>query len=444
MSTAQAFHDAGYGRGTIPLGSRPAVLVVDFQEAFTRPGLPFGGSAHVRAAVRAARPMLAAARAAGVPVVRTVVAWRADGRDLGRWRYKVPGLAEVTPASTFARVDADLADPDDLVYVRTMPSAFFGTPVLSALRVGPQSAGAEPGPAAYARGGDEPTVTDANVVLGYLPPRLIGGEMALDVAGAERAVRTIADAIGLPDAKHAAAGIVDIVNENMCGALRLVSVQQGYDPREFALVAFGGAGPLHGNALARLMGSWPVIVPPSPGVLCAYGEATTTLRNEAARTYIRRFSETSDTEVRKSLEELAAAAQANLDAEGVSRGDQVVSYQVDVRYQGRGFEEAVDVDDSILAGPEGALTRIGEMFDAEHERLFMFSLDTEHELVNLRAVAQTRPPDVEPPRVEQGTADATAARVDTVSVWVGGADAKADISTSGAGCARATSSPVPR
>src|SRR3954452_1255897 len=212
-----------------------------------------------------------------------------------------------------------------------------------ALRVGPQSAGAEPGPAAYGPGGTEPTVTDANVVLGYLPPRLLGGEMTLDVDAARAAVQTVADAMGLPDAETAAAGIVDIVNENMFGALRLVSVQQGYDSRDFALVAFGGAGPLHANALAKLLGSWPVIVPPSPGVLCAYGDATTSLRDESARTFIRRFSETSNAEVRGALAELAADAQGRLDAEGVSREDQTVTFQVDVRYHGQGFEVPVDV-----------------------------------------------------------------------------------------------------
>src|SRR3954454_12580007 len=181
-----------------------------------------------------------------------------------------------------------------------------------ALRVGPQSAGAEPGPAAYGRGGEEPTVTDANVVLGHLPPRLLGGEMTLDVDAARAAVQTVADAMGLPDAETAAAGIVDIVNENMFGALRLVSVQQGYDSRDFALVAFGGAGPLHANALARLLGSWPVIVPPSPGVLCAYGDATTSLRDESARTFIRRFSETPEAEVRGVVAELAGGGQGRL------------------------------------------------------------------------------------------------------------------------------------
>src|SRR4051794_5689796 len=140
-----------------------------------------------------------------------------------------------------------------------------------ALRVGPQSAGAEPGPAAYGQGGEEPTVTDANVVLGHLPADLIGGEMSLDVEAARAAVGTVADAMGL-SVDAAAEGILAITNETMGGALRLVSVQRGHDPRDFALVAFGGAGPLHANAVAALMGSFPVIVPPSPGLLCALGD----------------------------------------------------------------------------------------------------------------------------------------------------------------------------
>ncbi len=134
-----------------------------------------------------------------------------------------------------------------------------------ALRVGPQSAGADPGPAGYGLGGTAPTVTDANVVLGYLPTSLAGGEITLDVDASRAAVQTVADAMGLPSVEAAAAGIIDIVNENMLGGLRLVSVQQGFDPRDFALVAFGGAGPLHANAMGVLTGAWPVIVPPSPG-----------------------------------------------------------------------------------------------------------------------------------------------------------------------------------
>ena len=190
-------------------------------------------------------------------------------------------------------------------------------PLTRALRVGPQSAGAVPGPAAYRMGGTEPTVTDANVVLGYLPTELAGGEITLDAQAAHAAVKTIADAMELGSVEAAAAGIVDIVNENMFGALRLVSVQQGFDPRDFALVAFGGAGPLHANALGKLTGAWPVIIPPSPGVLCAYGDATTMVRDEAARTYIRTFGAISDGELLGLLHELAEAAAATVEAQGV-------------------------------------------------------------------------------------------------------------------------------
>jgi N-methylhydantoinase A len=287
-----------------------------------------------------------------------------------------------------------------------------------ALRVGPQSAGAEPGPAAYGHGGTEPTVTDANVVLGYLPPSLVGGEMTLDADAARAAVQSVADAIGLPDAETAAAGIVDIVNENMFGALRLVSIQQGYDPRDFALVAFGGAGPLHANALATLLGSWPVIVPPSPGVLCAYGDATTSLRDESARTFIRRFGETSDVEVRAELAHLADEARARLDAEGVARADQDATYQVDVRYHGQGFEVPVDV--GLLQLETDGLAALGRAFDVEHERLFTFASDAEHEMVNLRAVVTGRAPRVAAPALPAGGTDPAAARAGDTKIYVRG------------------------
>ena len=294
-----------------------------------------------------------------------------------------------------------------------------------ALRVGPQSAGAEPGPAAYGKGGEAPTVTDANVVLGYLPPSLVGGEMTLDVDAARASVQTIADAMGLPDAETAAAGIVDIVNENMFGALRLVSVQQGYDPRDFALVAFGGAGPLHANALARLLGSWPVIVPPSPGVLCAYGDATTSLRDEGARTFIRRFSETSDAEVRTELADLAGEVQARLEADGVPRDEQTVAYQVDVRYHGQGFEVPVDVSLDQFDGDGLAIA--GRAFNAEHDRLFTFALDAEHELVNLRAAVTGRPPQISAPPVPEGGTDPSAAHRGDTKVYVDGAWTEAQL-----------------
>ena len=255
-----------------------------------------------------------------------------------------------------------------------------------ALRVGPQSAGAVPGPAAYDKGGEEPTVTDANVVLGYLPSDArLGGDMAIRRDLAEAAVQRVADALGVP-LEQAAEGIVRIVNENMCGALRLVSVEQGYDPRGFALAGFGGAGPLHANAIARLIGAWPVIVPPGPGVLCAYGDATTRLRDEASQTLVTRLADTSDADVRERLESLREQAAESLSAEGVPPGSQSVSYEIDLRYAGQGMKLTVATSPEALE--RDGLAGIVERFDREHEQLFTFALDAEHELVGLRAVVQ--------------------------------------------------------
>lgn len=268
--------------------------------------------------------------------------------------------------------------------------------VTKALRVGPQSAGAVPGPAAYGNGGLEPTVTDANIVLGYLPSQArLGGDMAIDVDAAQLAVGRIASDLGL-SVEAAAEGIYNIVNENMFGALRLVSVEQGHDPREFALIAFGGAGPLHANALGKLMGSWPVIIPPGPGVLCAYGDATTRLRNEASRTFIRRFSATSNEELRLELEKLATSALSALVEEKATSEGSEITYQLDLRYQGQGLSLTVDVS---LAEGEDVLTAIGTQFDLMHEQLFTFSLPAEKEIVNLRSIALGKEARVEVPSV---------------------------------------------
>ena len=298
-------------------------------------------------------------------------------------------------------------------------------PLTRALRVGPQSAGAVPGPAAYDSGGTEPTVTDANVVLGYLPSRLAGGEITLNVAAARAAVQTIADSTDLDSAEAAAAGIVDIVNENMLGALRLVSVQQGFDPRDFALVAFGGAGPLHANALGRLTGAWPVVIPPSPGVLCAYGDATTSVRDEAARTVVRRFSQLTDAELTDLLAELAEQAATMVEADGVPRAQHRVEYSADLRYHGQGFEVPVTIDVEAFDGKGAGLDSLRAAFNAEHERLFSFLLDNEQELVTVRASVVGPRPDVATPTLEQGGADPSVAQTGTTPVWVDGGFADA-------------------
>src|SRR6266568_2286546 len=273
-----------------------------------------------------------------------------------------------------------------------------------ALRVGPQSAGAEPGPAAYGKGGDQPTVTDANVVLGHLPPRLLGGEMELDVEAATAAVQKVADAMGLDSAEQAAEGIIAIVNENMAGALRLVSVQRGHDPRDFALVAYGGAGPLHANALAKLMGSFPVIVPPAPGLLCAIGDLVADFRDEFAQTYIRLVADASGSEVAEILDGLGARAIRWLEDEGIRKDEQGIAYSADMRYHRQGYEIPVALEPHEVR--TGGLVALEERFNGLHEQLYGFRMPgTATEIVNLRAVGYGAVPKPELPVGEPGSED---------------------------------------
>lgn len=296
-----------------------------------------------------------------------------------------------------------------------------------ALRVGPESAGAQPGPAAYNKGGDLPTVTDANVVLGYLPSEVrLGGDMEIRKDLAEQAIKPVAKALGI-SLKRAAAGIIDIVNENMYGALRLVSVEQGFDPRDFALIGFGGAGPLHANALGRLMNSWPVIIPPGPGVLCAYGDATTRVRDEASRTYIRRFADTTTADLAKIYEELAAKALKTLAQQGVPDKECSVSCQADIRYQGQGLQLTVDFD--LKALKKGDLAIIGDPFDEMHKQLFTFALDSDKEIVNLRAVAQGKSAEIEARKLPKSGSrtPVNAAKLGNTTVFMDGKDMEATL-----------------
>jgi len=209
-------------------------------------------------------------------------------------------------------------------------SIAFVPELTKALRVGPESAGAVPGPAAYMKGGDQPTVCDANIVLGLLPSDVqLGGDMVINKQAAESAVQKIADSIGI-DLMEAAEGIIKIVNESMFGALRLVSVEQGFDPRDFALVGFGGAGPLHANALGILSNSFPVIIPPGPGVLCAYGDATTQIQDEASRSYLAMAQDITTDSFLADLKDLKAKASGSLIEDGIDGSNLEVTYQADV------------------------------------------------------------------------------------------------------------------
>jgi N-methylhydantoinase A len=290
--------------------------------------------------------------------------------------------------------------------------------VTGALRVGPQSSGADPGPAAYGLGGDAPTVTDANVVVGHLPPQLLGGEMSLDVEAAKVAVQTVGDALGL-DLHRAAEGIIDIVNENMAGALRLVSVQRGYDPRDFALVAFGGAGPMHANAVARIMGSFPVLIPPAPGLLCATGDLVADFRDEFARTFIRTTDSVSGDEVRVILDELGVEARGWLEREGIPGPDQRLAFNVDMRYYRQGYEIPVEIEPALLAG--NGTTMLAERFNQLHEQFYGFRMEgSACEIVNLRAIGYGKVPEPHLPEGEPGAGDSSGAVVDEHEVYFHG------------------------
>lgn len=267
-------------------------------------------------------------------------------------------------------------------------SIAFSPELTKALRVGPDSAGADPGPAAYMKGGIRPTVCDANVVLGYLPSDVkLGGAMTINRDAAVTAVQTLADAMNI-DLMSAAEGIIKIVNESMLGALRLVSVEQGYDPRDFALVGFGGAGPLHVNSLGVLSGSWPVIVPPGPGVLCAYGDATTRVQDEASQTYVTRIDQLAAEDLVSQFESLRARASESFEADGIPADQQEVSYQADIRYSGQAFQLSLGVTiDELRSGGLAVLT---DEFDRQHEQLFTFAHGKDHEIVITRAIVKAK------------------------------------------------------
>lgn len=315
------------------------------------------------------------------------------GRDttIGQFRLKVPSIN----VHTVGAGGGSIAHVPELT---------------KALRVGPQSAGAEPGPAAYGKGGTEPTVTDANVVVGHLPPRLLGGEMTLDVEGSTKAVAKIGEAIGL-DTEAAAEGMLAIVNENMAGALRLVSVQRGYDPRDFALVAFGGAGPLHANAVAELMGSFPVIVPPSPGLLCAIGDLVAEFRNEFAQTIVTPIEDVKPEDVASVLEDLGKRTRDWMTSEGIDESGQRITYLADMRYVLQGYEISVPVNmDDVKAGK---LDGLGDTFDSMHEQLYGFKMDdAKQEIVNLRCIGNGAVPTMNFPSATPSANDGSNAIVE--------------------------------
>ncbi len=271
------------------------------------------------------------------------------------------------------------------------------------LRVGPVSAGADPGPACYGRGGEEATVTDANLLLGYLnPERFAGGLMKLDVRAAERAVSRIAHRLGL-DVISTAAGIHRVISARMADQIRLVTIKRGYDPRQFALVVLGGAGPVHGVPLAEEMGMAEVIVPEAPGVLAAFGLLAAAIEHHHART-LQGLADDADLDaVNRCLAELDAAGRARMREEGVPPEAVRASYSADMRYTGQAYELEVPIKRPL---DRDALADAVRGLHAAHERVYGYARARQPvEFVNFRAVHRypLPPPVVRPPVRDQGT-----------------------------------------
>jgi N-methylhydantoinase A len=289
----------------------------------------------------------------------------ARGR-IGEWPLQTPML-DITTIGAGGGSIARVTDDGELV-------------------VGPQSAGSSPGPVCYGKGGTQPTVTDANLVLGRLCPTLLEDSFSLDLRAATEAIRTqVAEPLGMT-VDRAAQGILDIVDHAMVGAIRLVSVERGLDPRHFALLPFGGAGPVHGGALARLIGIKTQIVPPHPGVLSAYGLLAADLRNDFSRTCVELPPDYRLDKIAKVFAELESQARAWLSEEGIPKRRHRLQWRASLRYAHQGFELTVPWDGRYVTHQRLAQTI--ERFHTEHESLYTFcQRETPVELVTLHMTA---------------------------------------------------------
>ena len=290
------------------------------------------------------------------------------------------------------------------------------------LRVGPQSAGADPGPACYGQGGAEPTVTDANLVLGRLNPGyLLGGDLTLESALARAAIEEhIAKPLGL-DVVKAAHSIVEIANVAMINALRLVSVQRGHDPREFALTAFGGAGPLHANRLAHEMNIPVTVIPTSPGTASALGLLVTDITYDYATTLIERVDRLEPRTVADVFTDLRQQGTSALAAAGVALADMAFIQHVDLRYVGQSYELTLPYPDGEATGVD--FGNLLQEFHGEHNRVYGHSVPGEPvETVNLRLTVLGTI--VKPPLLEKDTnkRDLQGAQRDSRQVFFGETD----------------------
>jgi N-methylhydantoinase A len=262
-----------------------------------------------------------------------------------------------------------------------------------AFRVGPRSAGAVPGPAAYGRGGTEPTVTDANVVLGRLDKNdFLGGTMKLDEAAAHRVIEELADTLGM-NKLEAAEGVLTVINSNMANAIRSRTVQKGIDPREFALVAFGGAGPLHGVEVAAMLGFREVIVPPYPGITSAMGLLTTDLKYDTIRTQFQVSGNVDLDRLNADIVAMEAQLRQQFEADRLQSASMSFVRDGDLRYVGQGYELKIPFPAGVIGKRE--LEDILRHFHATHEREYGHAFpDNPIEIVNVRVIGVGQMPKI--------------------------------------------------
>jgi N-methylhydantoinase A len=289
------------------------------------------------------------------------------------------------------------------------------------LAVGPASAGAQPGPACYGRGGELPTVTDADFVLGYLDPEAFhGGQLTLDGAAAKRAIEEhVAKPLGV-DVTRAADGIYQVINANMAAALGVVSVQRGYDPREFVLIVAGGAGPIHAGPIARELEIPLVLIPRESSVFCAAGMLISDLQHDYVRTYARDLDKVDTAEMTQLFNEMTASAHETLAQEGVESKRVRISYAIDLRYVGQFNEVEVPIEFRGKLGAK-ALEQAVQRFQQQHDSLYGYSMPgAPVELINLRVTARGLTPKPKFARTPRAKGTSTRARLGTRPAWFDG------------------------
>jgi N-methylhydantoinase A len=286
------------------------------------------------------------------------------------------------------------------------------------LLVGPESAGADPGPVCYGLGGTEPTVTDAHLVLGRIPESLLGGEVTLYRSASQEAIEEkIAKPLGMP-LEQAAEGILRVANAGMIGAIRSVSVERGIDPRDFVLVPFGGAGPLHGIEFAESLGIKRVLVPRNPGVLSTLGLLSADWRNDFVRTAVFAGPDYPYDRIQELLDSLTEEGLESVRSENINPDAVTLTYSADLRYAGQGFEISVPMSSQTIT--RELLQEIELSFHEEHRRLYSYTLpDSTVELVNLRVSLTSPLPRAEIESISPQEGPVDSAQVSHRSVYFG-------------------------